>query len=96
MLCLPGFTPVANDAQAVGDSGDTVVSSGYAPPPAISRENAGMCPSFMYCWTRSGSRPSNPRITSFGRPESTGSRLHAATAATHATATIARRRMQAV
>ena len=44
---------------------------------SISRENAGMCPSFMYCWTRSGSSPSNPMMTSFGRPASTGSRLHA-------------------
>ena len=28
MLCLPGFTPVAKDAHAVGDSGEWVVASG--------------------------------------------------------------------
>ena len=27
MLCLPAFTPVANDAHAVGDSGECVVPS---------------------------------------------------------------------
>ena len=26
MLCLPGLTPVANDAHEVGDSGETVVA----------------------------------------------------------------------
>src|SRR5262249_19546662 len=36
MLCFPGFTPVANDAQAVGDSGECVVPSADMPPrPAI-------------------------------------------------------------
>ena len=33
MLCLPALTPVANDAHAVGDSGECVVSSGCRPPP---------------------------------------------------------------
>ena len=28
MLCLPGLTPVANDAHAVGDSAECVVPSG--------------------------------------------------------------------
>src|SRR5438132_1513373 len=31
MLCLPAFTPVANDAHAVGDSGEGVVPSARTP-----------------------------------------------------------------
>ena len=38
MLCLPGLTPVANDAHAVGDSGECVVPSGYMPPSFASFE----------------------------------------------------------
>ena len=37
MLCFPGLTPVANDAHAVGDSGECVVASGYIPPCSASR-----------------------------------------------------------
>ena len=33
MLCLPALTPVANDAHAVGDSGECVVPSGMNVPP---------------------------------------------------------------
>ena len=32
MLCLPGLTPVANDAHAVGDSGEWVVARSWRPP----------------------------------------------------------------
>ena len=66
MLCFPALTPVANDAHAVGDSGECVVCrAGRA---ALSM--AAMCgslPSASSCRTRSGSMPSNPRITSFCR-----------------------------
>src|SRR5262245_33604279 len=65
MLCFPGFTPVANDAHAVGDSGDCVVPSGYRPPWAARRARLGSCPSLIHLPTRPGSMPSNPRITSF-------------------------------
>ena len=41
MLCFPGLTPVANEAQAVGDSGECVVASGLTPPVDASRERFG-------------------------------------------------------
>ena len=52
MLCLPALTPVANDAHAVGDSGECVVPSECTPPPCF----ASFCmfgrrPSSMYRWT---------------------------------------------
>src|SRR4030081_2959869 len=66
MLCLPAFTPVANDAHAVGDSGECVVPSGRTPlPVAASFRMFGSLPSSIHFWTRRGSMPSNPRITSF-------------------------------
>src|SRR5512140_4032725 len=65
MLCLPGLTPVANDAHAVGDSGDTVVPSGYTPPCLITRAKFGSRPSATHFSTRCASRPSKPRMTSF-------------------------------
>src|SRR3954471_6245369 len=63
MLCLPGLTPVANDAHAVGDSGDCVVASGIMPPRSASRFMFGSLPSFIHLDVSAGSRPSNPRIT---------------------------------
>src|SRR5688572_10849896 len=65
MLCLPALTPVANDAHAVGDSGECVVSSGEKPPRFASAAMFGSLPSARYRWSRTGSMPSNPRITIF-------------------------------
>ena len=66
MLCLPAFTPVANDAHAVGDSGECVVPSGRTPlPRAASFFMFGSLPSSIHFWTRRGSMPSKPRMTSF-------------------------------
>src|SRR5688500_8177921 len=64
MLCFPGLTPVANDAHAVGDSGEWVVASGYMPPCSASRFMFGSLPSFIHVPTSAGSIPSNPRMTS--------------------------------
>ncbi len=66
MLCLPAFTPVANDAHAVGDSGECVVSSRRTPLPRF----ASFCmfgrrPSSIQRCTSRGSMPSKPRMTSF-------------------------------
>ena len=72
MLCLPGLTPVANDAHAVGDSGECVVASGRTPPAAESFEMLGSWPSRSQRSTSFGSMPSKPRMTSFGRPVSGG------------------------
>ena len=47
MLCFPGLTPVANDAQAVGDSGECVVASGIQPPVRASRDRFGSLPAFI-------------------------------------------------
>ena len=66
MLCLPAFTPVANEAHAVGDSGECVVPSGRTPlPRAASFFMFGSLPSSIHFWTSRGSMPSKPRITSF-------------------------------
>ena len=66
MLCLPALTPVANDAHAVGDSGECVVPSGRTPlPRAASFFMFGSLPSSIHFWTRRGSMPSKPRMTSF-------------------------------
>src|SRR5438034_3979591 len=65
MLCLPALTPVANDAHAVGDSGECVVCSGYMPPPLASAEMFGILPSSIHFFSRCGSMPSKPRMTSF-------------------------------
>src|SRR6185295_20324276 len=65
MLCLPALTPVANDAHAVGDSGECVVCSGYIPPPLASFEMFGSLPSSIHFFRRCGSIPSKPRMTSF-------------------------------
>ena len=48
MLCLPALTPVANDAHAVGDSGECVVCSGYMPPPCASFAMFGSLPSSIH------------------------------------------------
>src|SRR6476620_9447553 len=98
MLCLPGFTPVANDAHDVGDSGETVVSSFVSPPLLINRENAGISPRLRNTSSSVGSIPSKPRTTSFGRSEATG-REHADQLQAAAATPIARRdarRMAAV
>src|SRR5947207_2279569 len=65
MLCLPAFTPVANDAQAVGDSGEWLVSSRCSPPRLTSFCMFGSLPWSIHFLTRAGSMPSKPRITSF-------------------------------
>src|SRR4029453_6950278 len=65
MLCLPAFTPVANDAHAVGDSGECVVCSGEKPPCLASAAMCGSLPSPIHFSSRCGSMPSKPRITSF-------------------------------
>ena len=66
MLCLPALTPVANDAHAVGDSGECVVLERRTPlPRAASFFMFGSLPSSIHFWTRRGSMPSKPRMTSF-------------------------------
>src|SRR4029453_17662882 len=65
MLCLPAFTPVANDAHAVGDSGECVVCSGEKPPCFASALMWGSLPSAIHFSSRCGSIPSKPRMTSF-------------------------------
>ncbi len=66
MLCLPAFTPVANDAHAVGDSGECVVASGRTPLPRFASFCMfGSLPSSIHFWTSRGSMPSKPRMTSF-------------------------------
>src|SRR5262245_19586480 len=65
MLCLPALTPVANDAHAVGDSGECVVCSGETPPCFASALIFGSLPSPIHFSSRCGSMPSNPMITSF-------------------------------
>src|SRR3954451_3943051 len=65
MLCLPALTPVANDAQAVGDSGECVVCSGENPPRLASAEMFGSLPSAIHFSSRCGSIPSKPRMTIF-------------------------------
>src|SRR5215472_4834491 len=76
MLCLPALTPVANEAHAVGDSGECVVPSGRTPLPALASFcMLGSLPSSIHRCTRRGSMPSKPSTTSFwrnfsgGRPE---------------------------
>ena len=63
MLCLPGLTPVANDAHAVGDSAECVVPSGYIPPCSASRFMWGSFPCRIHVAVSVGSMPSKPRIT---------------------------------
>src|SRR6188474_2710155 len=65
MLCLPELTPVANDAHAVGDSGEWVVCRGNIPPPLASAEMLGSLPSSIHFFSRIGSMPSKPMMTSF-------------------------------
>src|SRR5215471_13718345 len=65
MLCLPAFTPVANDAHAVGDSGAWVVCSAEKPPCLASAAMCGSLPSAIHFSSRCGSMPSKPRTTSF-------------------------------
>src|SRR5262252_6602234 len=65
MLCLPALTPVANDAHAVGDSGECVVCRGEKPPCLASAAMCGSLPSAIHFSSRCGSMPSKPRMTSF-------------------------------
>src|SRR6185436_20829693 len=65
MLCLPALTPVANDAHAVGDSGECVVCSGENPPRFASAAMFGSLPSAIHFSSRCGSMPSKPRMTIF-------------------------------
>src|SRR3954471_3058979 len=65
MLCLPAFTPVANDAHAVGDSGECVVCSDEKPPCFARALMLGSLPSAIHFSSRWGSMPSKPRMTSF-------------------------------
>ena len=66
MLCLPGLTPVANDAHAVGDSGECVVASGRTPPVDASRERFGSWPAFIHWSSSAGSIPSKPEDEELG------------------------------
>ena len=65
MLCLPGLTPVANDAHAVGDSGECVVAerihAALVGQPLHVRQLAFASST---CSTSAGSMPSKPRMTS--------------------------------
>src|SRR5262249_54929611 len=62
------LTPVANDAHAVGDSGECVVPSGRTPLPLFASFCMfGSLPSSIHFWTRRGSMPSKPSTTSFCR-----------------------------
>src|SRR5829696_744655 len=65
MLCLPALTPVANDAHAVGDSGECVVCSAENPPCFASAAMWGSLPSAIHFPSSAGSIPSNPRMTIF-------------------------------
>src|SRR3954466_12079182 len=65
MLCLPALTPVANDAHAVGDSGECVVCSGENPPRLASAEIFGSLLPPIHFSSRCGSIPSKPRMTIF-------------------------------
>src|SRR4051812_46385741 len=65
MLCLPALTPVANDAHAVGDSGECVVCSGEKPPRRARAAMFGSLPSAIHFSSRCGSMPSKPRMTIF-------------------------------
>src|SRR5438445_636338 len=59
----PGLSPVANDAQATGDSGGFVVPSGSNVPDCARRARFGRCPSLAHLESRLGSAPSKPRTT---------------------------------
>src|SRR6266568_1181693 len=65
MLCLPAFMPVANDAHAVGDSGECVVCSGEKAPCFVILAMFGSLPSPIHFSSRYGSMPSKPRMISF-------------------------------
>src|SRR6185295_5299315 len=95
MLCLPAFTPVANDAHAVGDSGEWVVCRGEKPPCLASAEMFGSLPSLIHFSSRCGSIPSKPRMTSFwlyfDGPRRAGDEQETETAATATTVAAAHR-----
>ena len=65
MLCLPAWTPVANDAHEAGDSGEWLVVRRYSPPSDARRAMLGSLPSAIQRSVRRGSMPSNPRMTAF-------------------------------
>src|SRR6266567_2084555 len=59
----PGLSPVANDAQATGDSGGFVVPSGSNVPDCARRARFGRCPCLAHLESRFGSAPSKPSTT---------------------------------
>src|SRR5437764_8807054 len=59
----PGLSPVANDAQATGDSGGFVVPSGSKVPDCARRARFGKCPCLAHLESRFGSAPSKPSTT---------------------------------
>ena len=63
MLCLPGFTPVMNVDQATGEIAGNVVRSLLKVPLSRNFARFGSRPSFINRSARSGSMPSNPKIT---------------------------------
>src|SRR3989337_2110727 len=65
MLCLPALTPVANDAHAVGDSGECVVCRDEKPPCFARAAIWGSFPSDSHLPSSTGSIPSNPSMTIF-------------------------------
>ena len=65
-VAIAGTSQLANDAHAVGDSGECVVSREWTPPEeAESFLRFGSFPSSIHFRTRRGSMPSKPRTTSF-------------------------------
>ena len=84
MLCLPALTPVANDAHAVGLSGEWVVSRRKRPPCAgqLGEIRQLALPSSSVR-ARSGSIPSKPRMTSFCLNADGRCEEHASTRSAH-------------
>src|SRR2546422_11089975 len=59
----PGLSPVANDAQATGDSGGFVVPSGSNVPDCARRARFGRGPCLAHLESRLGAAPSKPSTT---------------------------------
>jgi hypothetical protein len=83
MLCLAGFTPVANVDHAPGESAGYVVRSRRYPPVSRSRARLGSLPSAIQRSVSIGSSPSNPMKISlriFARRAACRNRSHRHTA----------------
>ncbi len=63
MLCLAGWTPVANDDHATGDTDGNVVASGAQVPVAARRAKLGSLPAAISRSVSLGSCPSKPTMT---------------------------------